>query len=60
MLRADLYRYSTSRIEEAWHRPTYKVTANAFYNLYQKFLFNLDIIAQGGMKAQEPITNAIG
>ena len=56
MLRADLYRYSTARLAEAWHRPTYKVSANAFYNLYQKFLFNLDIIAQGGMKAQEPIT----
>ncbi|WP_276373387.1 hypothetical protein [Chryseolinea sp. H1M3-3] len=57
MLRADLYRYSTARIGEPWHRPTYKVTANAFYNLYEKFLFNVDIIAQGGMKAQEPITN---
>ena len=56
MLRADLYRYSTARIEEAWHRPTYKITANAFYNLYHKFLFNVDVIAQGGMKAQEPIT----
>lgn len=56
MLRADLYRYSTARIEEAWHRPTYRITANAFYNLYHKFLFNVDIIAQGGMKAQEPIT----
>jgi hypothetical protein len=56
MLRADLYRYSTARIEEAWHRPTYKITANAFYNLYQKLLFNVDVIAQGGMKAQEPIT----
>ena len=59
MLRADLYRYSTSRLEEAWHRPTYKVTATAFYNLYQKFLFNLDIIAQGGMKGQEPITKNV-
>ncbi len=56
MLRADLYRYSTARIEEAWHRPTYKITANAFYNLYQKLLFNVDVIAQGGMKAQEPVT----
>lgn len=56
MLRGDLYRYSTARIEEAWHRPTYKVTANAFYNLYQKLLFNVDVIAQGGMKAQEPVT----
>jgi len=56
MLRADLYRYSTARIDEAWHRPTYRITANAFYNLYEKFLFNVDVIAQGGMKAQEPIT----
>lgn len=57
MLRADLYRYATSRIEEPWHRPTYRVTANAFYDLYHKFLFNLDIIAQGGMKAQVPVTH---
>jgi hypothetical protein len=57
MLRADLYRYATSRIEEPWHRPTYRVTANAFYDLYHKFLFNLDIIAQGGMKAQTPVTH---
>jgi hypothetical protein len=56
MLRADLFRYSTARVDEAWHRPTYKVNANASYNLYQKFLFNLDVIAQGGMKAQAPIT----
>lgn len=56
MLRADLYKYSTARIEEAWHRPTYKITANAFYNLYQKLLFTVDVIAQGGMKAQEPVT----
>jgi hypothetical protein len=58
MLRADVYRYSTARIEEAWHRPTYKITANAFYNLYKKFLFNVDVIAQGGMKALEPNTLA--
>ncbi len=56
MLRADLYRYSTARLNEAWHRPTYKITANAFYNLYQKLLFTVDVIAQGGMKAQEPVT----
>jgi hypothetical protein len=58
MVRADLYRYSTSRIPEPWHRPTYKITANAFYNLYSKLLFNLDIIAQGGMKAQQPVTKS--
>ena len=57
MLRADLYRYSTARLDEPWHRPTYRVTANAFYNLYDKLLFNVDVIAQGGMKAFEPVTD---
>ena len=57
MLRADLYRYSTSGLRKHGIDQHIRVTANAFYNLYQKFLFNLDIIAQGGMKAQEPITN---
>lgn len=59
MLRADLYRYSTAKIDEPWHRPTYKITANAFYNLFDKFLFNVDVIAQGGMKAQQPITKNV-
>lgn len=52
MLRGDLFNYSS---EQILHRPTYKVTANASYNLYQKMLFKVDLIAQGGMKAQDPI-----
>lgn len=44
---------STNDLNEAWHKPTYRVTAGASYNLFKKFIFNLDMIAQGGMKAYD-------
>ena len=59
MLRGDVYGYTTDALAEAWHRPTYKVTANASFNVYQKLLFNVDLIAQGGMKAQNPLTEEV-
>jgi hypothetical protein len=59
MLRADLYGYDTKNVAEAWHRPTYKVTANVSYNLYKKMLFKVDLITQGGMKALDPGTDKI-
>lgn len=52
-LQGDYYTYSTDKLEEAWHRPTYRVSAGVSYNLYKKFIFNLDMITQGGMKAYE-------
>jgi hypothetical protein len=51
MLRGDFYTYSTDNVEEAWHRPTYRLSANAFYNVYDKILLKADLIMQGGMKA---------
>lgn len=51
MLRGDYYAYTVDEVQEAWHRPTYKLTANASFNLYQKLIFHADLIAQGGMKA---------
>jgi len=57
MLRGDFYAYGMGNVAEAWHRPTYKVTANASYNLYEKLLFHADLIAQGGMKALDPVTD---
>lgn len=51
MFRGDFYTYTTDDIEEAWHRPTYSLTANAFYNVYDKILLKADLIMQGGMKA---------
>jgi hypothetical protein len=58
MLRGDFYGYTTATLAEAWHRPTYKVSLNASYNLYDKILFNADFIAQGGMRAFDPVTDA--
>ena len=57
MLRADFFGYQTGSLEEAWHRPTYRVTANGSYNVYNKILLSADIIAQGGMKAWDPVTD---
>jgi hypothetical protein len=51
MLRGDAYSYATDQIDNAWHRPTYKVTADARFNIYKKLLLDLGLIAQGGMKA---------
>ncbi len=55
LLRGDVYSYGTD-IEEAWHRPTYKVTGESSLNLYGKFLLDVKLIAQGGMKAYDPAT----
>ncbi|HET9487158.1 MAG TPA: hypothetical protein VFO54_06980 [Chryseosolibacter sp.] len=56
MLRGDVYSYSTD-IEEAWHRPTYKVTGETSVNLFDKLLFDVNLISQGGMKAFDPVAD---
>ena len=50
-LRGDYYGYSTDKQPEAWHKPTYRLSANSSFNVYQKLLLNIDFIGQGGMKA---------
>jgi hypothetical protein len=61
MLRGDLYAYGNRSDEnkEVWHRPTYKVTGDASFNIVKKILFDVSIIGQGGMKAFNPNTNAV-
>jgi hypothetical protein len=56
MLRGDVYSYSTD-IEEAWHRPTYKVTGETSVNIFDKLLFDVNLISQGGMKAFDPVAD---
>jgi hypothetical protein len=51
LVRGDLYGYNTQNLNTALHRPTYKLTMNGSFNLYQKLIFSADLIAQGGMKA---------
>jgi hypothetical protein len=57
MLRGDFFGYGTSSIAEAWHRPTYRLAVNGSYNLYDKILFTANLIAQGGMRALDPVTD---
>jgi len=56
LIRGDVYDYSTGKVQEAWHRPTYKVIADASFNISRKILLDIGVIAQGGMKAQDPTT----
>ena len=58
-LRGDYYSYSTETIAQAWHRPTYRTDFRIRYNLYNKIFLQAGLIAQGGMKAFEPVTGAI-
>ncbi|MEX1240612.1 MAG: hypothetical protein WEB30_12885 [Cyclobacteriaceae bacterium] len=57
MIRGDVYSYSTE-IEEAWHRPTYKVTGETSANISDKFLIHINLISQGGMNAFDPVADA--
>ena len=57
-LQGDYFGYSTDEIPEAWHKPGYRFTLGASYNLFRKLIFNLDMIAQGNVKArgtEEPV-----
>ncbi len=55
-LRGDYYHYSTDKVPEAYHRPTYRLAFNSSYKLYSKVLFNVDLIVQGGIKAYNAAT----
>jgi hypothetical protein len=55
-LQGDYFGYDTDEISEAWHKPGYRVTFGTSYNLFNKIIFNLDMIAQGNMKAFDPET----
>lgn len=55
-VQGDYFAYSTDEIPDAWHKPTYRLAAGISYNLVKKFVFNVDMIAQGGMKALNPET----
>jgi hypothetical protein len=59
LFRGDLYQYKTDDVAEAWHRPTYKVTGDVSFNIYKKVLLDVNLIAQGGMKAFEPVSEEV-
>ncbi len=55
-IRGDYFSYSTDKLSEAFHRPTYRIAYNSTYNIYKKLLLNVDFIAQGGIKAYDTET----
>lgn len=52
LLRGDVYAYDRKVDESVWHRPLYRVTGDFIFNIYDKLLFDVTMIAQGGMKAK--------
>lgn len=52
LLRGDLFSYDADQQEQAWHRPTYKVTGDVSFNVARKLLLDFNLIAMGGMKAK--------
>lgn len=55
-VRADYFTYETDSLQKAWHRPTYRMSLSSRYNLYEKISLEAGFIAQGGMKAVDPVT----
>lgn len=58
LVRGDVYAYATDELkdetrgyDEPFHRPTYKLSVDASYNIYQKIILTAKVLAQGGMKA---------
>ncbi|MGK7393657.1 MAG: hypothetical protein ACNS62_03755 [Candidatus Cyclobacteriaceae bacterium M3_2C_046] len=50
-LKGDLFGYNTDEVQDAWHKPRYKFSASAFYNLYEKILLSTNMYFLGGIKA---------
>ena len=61
VLRADYFGYFTDKVIAAFHRPTYRVSFNSTFNLYNKLVFDIDMIGQGGMKGLsfEPLASSM-
>ena len=58
-VRGDYFSYDTDLLLNAWHRPSYRVSINSRYNLFEKISIDASFIAQGGMKAIEPTNNEV-
>ncbi len=58
MVRGDYFSYSTDELPEAWHRPGYRATLSGSYTIRKKVLISADLIAQGNLKALDPVTQS--
>ncbi len=56
-LRGDYFSYTTSDVEEPWHKPAYQVNLMAHYNLYEKIIFNSELLVLGGIEGYNLASN---
>lgn len=56
LLRGDLYRYQTDELPEAWHRPGYRTTLSASYNIQRKLRLEAELLTLGDIRALNPVT----
>lgn len=49
--RGDYFGYSLDNIDEAWHKPNYRLAITSTYNLVDKFILNSELYVLGGIKA---------
>ena len=52
-VRGDYWGYTTDEISQAWHRPNYKVSITAYYNLFDKINLNAEAYTMGGITAYD-------
>ncbi len=56
-VRGDYFGYNTDTQAEAWHRPTYRLAFNSYFDIYSKLTLHVDLLTQGGMKAFDVVNN---
>lgn len=58
-VRADVFRYNTGQLAEAWHRPGYRTTLNTAYNVRKKLRIEAGLIALGDIRALNPVSGQV-
>ncbi|GAA0894790.1 TonB-dependent receptor [Fulvivirga kasyanovii] len=57
--RGDYWGYAVDEVEEPWHKPNYKISSLASYNLFDKFLFTAEAYVIGGIVARDTETGDV-
>jgi hypothetical protein len=57
VMRGDYWGYNTDQLDQAWHKPNYKISAISTYRLFDKLRFEAEAITLGGIKAYDFTSN---
>jgi len=52
-LRADYFNYGTTQVETPWHKPSYQISTDMNYSLYEKIVFGANLYFMGGIRAYD-------